>query len=144
MSLVYLATKKLLQAQPDWAPIITACAQLSEEDGVFWGKAALNRAQQWDRALVRLRTLGILERIDKGTRNNHTASYRMPDRESVKQALAEIGVDLDVRLPGDFFDLHNRKKAANRLAGHSNPRTSQIYDRRRRRVTRNVVERISI
>lgn len=29
------------------------------------------------------------------------------------------------------------------LAGHSNPRTTQIYDRRRRRVTRNVVERIS-
>jgi integrase/recombinase XerD len=29
------------------------------------------------------------------------------------------------------------------LAGHSNPRTTQIYDRRRR-VTRNIVERISI
>jgi site-specific recombinase XerD len=30
------------------------------------------------------------------------------------------------------------------LAGHSNPRTTQIYDRRGRRVTRNIVERISI
>jgi site-specific recombinase XerD len=30
------------------------------------------------------------------------------------------------------------------LAGHSNPKTTQIYDRRRRRVTRNIVERISI
>jgi integrase/recombinase XerD len=30
------------------------------------------------------------------------------------------------------------------LAGHSNPRATQIYDRRRRRVTRNIVERISI
>ncbi len=30
------------------------------------------------------------------------------------------------------------------LAGHSNPRTTQIYDRRRRRVTWNIVERISI
>ena len=30
------------------------------------------------------------------------------------------------------------------LAGHSNPQTTQIYDRRRRRVTRNIVERISI
>ena len=28
------------------------------------------------------------------------------------------------------------------LAGHSNPKTTQIYDRRRRRVTRNIVERI--
>ena len=30
------------------------------------------------------------------------------------------------------------------LAGHSSPRTTQIYDRRRRRVTRNIVERISV
>ena len=30
------------------------------------------------------------------------------------------------------------------LAGHSNPRTTQIYDRRKRRVTRNIVERISV
>ena len=29
------------------------------------------------------------------------------------------------------------------LAGHANPRTTQIYDRRRR-VTRNIVERISV
>lgn len=30
------------------------------------------------------------------------------------------------------------------LAAHSNPRTTQIYDRRRRRVTRNIVAGISI
>ena len=30
------------------------------------------------------------------------------------------------------------------LAGHSNPKTTQIYDRRRRRVTRNIVERIAV
>ena len=30
------------------------------------------------------------------------------------------------------------------LAGHANPRTTQIYDRRHRRVTRNIVERISV
>ena len=30
------------------------------------------------------------------------------------------------------------------LAGHANPRTTQIYDRRRRSVTRNIVERISV
>jgi integrase len=30
------------------------------------------------------------------------------------------------------------------LAGHSDPRTTRIYDRRRREVTRNIVERISI
>ena len=30
------------------------------------------------------------------------------------------------------------------LAGHSHPSTTQIYDRRSRRVTRNLVERISV
>lgn len=30
------------------------------------------------------------------------------------------------------------------LAGHSDPRTTRIYDRRQRRVTRNIVERISV
>ena len=30
------------------------------------------------------------------------------------------------------------------LAGHANPRTTQIYDRRRRRVTPNIVEKISV
>lgn len=30
------------------------------------------------------------------------------------------------------------------LAGHSDPRTTRIYDRRRRKVTRNIFERISI
>ena len=30
------------------------------------------------------------------------------------------------------------------LAGHANPKTTQIYDRRRRRVSRNIVERISV
>ena len=31
-----------------------------------------------------------------------------------------------------------------RLAGHADPRTTRLYDRRRRKVTRNIVERISI
>lgn len=31
-----------------------------------------------------------------------------------------------------------------RLAGHSDPRTTRLYDRRRNRITRNIVERISI
>ena len=30
------------------------------------------------------------------------------------------------------------------LAGHSHPSTTHVYDRRARRVTRNVVERISV
>jgi integrase/recombinase XerD len=30
------------------------------------------------------------------------------------------------------------------LAGHADPRTTRLYDRRRRKVTRNIVERISL
>lgn len=30
------------------------------------------------------------------------------------------------------------------LAGHANPRTTRLYDRRQHRVTRNIVERISV
>jgi hypothetical protein len=30
------------------------------------------------------------------------------------------------------------------LAGHADPRTTRLYDRRQRRVTRSIVERISI
>jgi len=30
------------------------------------------------------------------------------------------------------------------LAGHSEPRTTALYDRRQKRVTRNIVERISM
>jgi len=30
------------------------------------------------------------------------------------------------------------------LAGHSDRRTTRLYDRRRRRITRNIVERISV
>jgi len=30
------------------------------------------------------------------------------------------------------------------LAGHADPRTTRLYDRRKKQVTRNIVERISI
>ena len=30
------------------------------------------------------------------------------------------------------------------LAGHADPRTTRLYDRRQRKVTRNIVERISV
>ena len=30
------------------------------------------------------------------------------------------------------------------LAGHADPRTTRLYDRRKRKVTRNIVERISV
>lgn len=72
-------------------------------------------------------------------------------RRMLKRRLADVG------LP-DLFSPHSFRVAVvtdllkqdvpledvQYLAGHSNPKTTQIYDRRRRRVTRNIVERISI
>ena len=61
----------------------------------------------------------------------------------------------DARLP-DIFSPHSFRVVTDLLAqdvpledvqylaGHANPKTTQIYDRRRRRVTRNIVERISV
>ena len=46
-------------------------------------------------------------------------------------------------LPKPLGDLHGLEDVQY-LAGHANPKTTQIYDRRRRRVTRNIVERISV
>ena len=33
---------------------------------------------------------------------------------------------------------------AQHLAGHADPRTTRLYDRRQKKITRNIVERISI
>ncbi len=44
----------------------------------------------------------------------------------------------------DLLKQNGPLKDVQYLAGHSTPRTTQIYDRRRRRVTLNIVERISI
>ncbi len=35
-------------------------------------------------------------------------------------------------------------KDVQHLAGHADPRTTRLYDRRQKKVTRNIVERISI
>jgi hypothetical protein len=37
-----------------------------------------------------------------------------------------------------------RLEDAQHLAGHSSPRTTGLYDRRQKQVTRNIVERISV
>jgi integrase/recombinase XerD len=49
-----------------------------------------------------------------------------------------------VRVVTDLLKQNVHLEDVQYLTGHSNPRTTQIYDRRRRRVTRNIVERISI
>jgi hypothetical protein len=59
----------------------------------------------FSRAPSRIRHIG---RVAKA---HATASYHVGDPEGLDQALIELGIDPDVRLPGDCFDVHNRKKA---------------------------------
>jgi integrase len=73
--------------------------------------------------------------------------YRM-----VKRRLQDAG------LPSRHFSCHSFRATAitdlltqgvpledvQYLAGHSDPRTTRLYDRRQKQVTRNIVERISV
>jgi len=97
-------TKEFLQKSPDWAPIIAACVQLSEESGDFASSAVNNRAQLQGFILVPLVEFGIIERTGDSVHRRHNAIYRMTDREGVKRALIEMGIDPERRLPGDFFN----------------------------------------
>lgn len=69
----------------------------------------------------------------------------------VKRRLKDAG--LSVRLSPHSFrvttitDLLEQGVAledVQRLAGHADPRTTRLYDRRDKKITRNIVERISI
>jgi site-specific recombinase XerD len=44
----------------------------------------------------------------------------------------------------DLFEHGAADRDVQHLAGHADPRTTKLYDRRQRRITRNIVERISI
>jgi site-specific recombinase XerD len=72
-------------------------------------------------------------------------------RQMMKRRLEDAGLP-DLFSPHSFrvtvvTDLLNQNvplEDVQYLAGHSSPTTTRIYDRRRRKVTRNIVERISI
>ena len=44
----------------------------------------------------------------------------------------------------DFLEQGVPLEDVQRLAGHADPRTTRLYDRRQKKITRNIVERISI
>ncbi len=69
----------------------------------------------------------------------------------MKRRLKEAGLashfsphSFRVTVVTDLLEQNVRLEDVQYLAGHSDPRTTRIYDRRRRKVTRNIVERISI
>jgi integrase len=72
-------------------------------------------------------------------------------REMMKRRLQDAGLP-ELLSPHSFrvtvvTDLLNQNvplENVQYLAGHSSPTTTRVYDRRRRKVTRNIVERISV
>jgi len=88
-----------------------------------------------------------------GKRRQLTAAgYRAHSmRQMMKRRLTDAGLphlfsphSFRVTVVTDLLNQNVPLEDVQYLAGHSNPRTTQIYGRRRRRVTRNIVERISI
>ena len=72
--------------------------------------------------------------------------YRM-----IKRRMRDVGLPPDLsghslRVAGitDLLSQGVPMEDVQHLAGHADPRTTRLYDRRRRRVTRNIVERISV
>lgn len=71
--------------------------------------------------------------------------------DMLKRRLAEAGLpkilsphSFRVLVVTDLLSQNVPLEDVQYLAGHAQPRTTQIYDRRRKRVTRNLVERISV
>jgi site-specific recombinase XerD len=69
----------------------------------------------------------------------------------VKRRLSDVGLpsrlsphSFRVTTITDLLEQGVPLEDVQRLAGHADPRTTRLYDRRQKRVTRNIVERISI
>jgi len=94
-----------------------------------------------------------LFRAADGKRKQLTAAgYRAHSmRQMMKRRLKDAGLphlfsphSFRVTVVTDLLNQNVPLEDVQCLAGHLNPGTTQIYDRRRWRVTRNIVERISI
>ena len=89
------------------------------------------------------------ERWGLGLTDREMTAHGM--RRMLKRRLQDAGLpeiitphSFRVMVVTDLLDQNVPMEDVQYLAGHSNPQTTQIYDRRRRRVTRNIVERISV
>lgn len=91
---------RLAYEQPDWVPVLrAACVQSQKSEpygGQFAGRwvlqelAAETGSPEWRPGLRLLVAYGLLEKVGESTRGGRRAYYRMPDREAVERALAEL------------------------------------------------------
>lgn len=94
------AVMRLAHEHPDWLPVLrAACSQARQTEhtcGEFAGSWVLQEVTketgrpEWRPGLRLLSSSGLIEKTDTA-RGGRRAYYRMPDREGVEQALAEIG-----------------------------------------------------
>ena len=99
------------------------------------------------------RSKGPLFRAADGKRRVLTASPYSAHlmRQMMKRRLGDAGLpnlfpphSFRVTVVTDLLNQNVPLEDVQYLAGHSSPTTTRVYDRRRRKVTRNIVERISI
>lgn len=111
------------------AEYLEASGVSTEQPGVAFFRTALGRTRQLTSNRM---TAGDMGRMVKRRMREAGLPHRLSPhsfRVYVVTSLLQQGVPLqDVQF----------------LAGHSDPRTTRLYDRRQKRVTRNLVERISI
>ncbi len=91
----YRAVMRLAQERPELLAAVRASLARADAaqpyGGDFAGAWVLRELGSWLPGLRTLRAAGILEKSGPSTRSGNRAYYRMPDREGVRQALAELG-----------------------------------------------------
>jgi integrase/recombinase XerD len=117
-----------------------------------WLNAYIAAAKFSDEELKKKKTTPLFRAAD-GKRKILTSSAYSPHsmRQMMKRRLADAGLphlfsphSFRVTVVTDLLNQNVPLEDVQHLAGHSSPTTTRIYDRRRRKVTRNIVERISI
>lgn len=71
-------------------------------------------------------------------------SSKIPEIPEIAPTVCDVRSKRQLREPFPVFPAEPVDCLMQYLAGHSSPTTTRVYDRRRRKVTQNIVERISI
>lgn len=123
--------------QPDDRPVIADYDALP----FFGGIEMMPR-----RRLLRRVTLSLAARLSNHTQHVHRrhGSHGETPNKGRRSAIATVSAFLRVPTITDLLSQGVPLGDVQHLAGHADPLTTRLYDRRHRQVTRNIVERTSI
>ena len=101
---------------------------------------------QEDKKAPLFRSLLRRERRFSGNAITRNDLSRMLKKRFKEAALSDrlSGHSFRVTTITDLLEQDVPLEDVQRLAGHADPRTTRLYDRRKKKVTRNIVERISV